>query len=49
MTGLTITHNEKPAEVLIPGGLNRVLSTMLSPPPQKDEDDDLVLDQDGRV
>ena len=44
-----LTINEKPAEVLIPGGLYLVLSMTLSPPPDKDEDDALVHAQGGRV
>ncbi len=44
-----ITINEKPAEVLIPGGLNRVLSTTLSLTAEKDQDHDVVHDHGVRV
>ncbi len=44
-----LTINEKPAEVLIPGGLNRVLATTVSPSPGKDEDHEYLHHDGARV
>lgn len=49
MAAFAATLNQKPAEAMIPGGLNLVLTTTSQPLWKKDRDDELVHDQVAHV